>query len=150
MRETRDEWPDVFDSSYRFEIRKAATVKDGDDTAITSESLASAEKLKAKGINVRVVNMYAIKPIDREAVIKGTVYERRAIMTCENHSIYGDLGSAVVEVLVEEACVPMLRIGIKNVFNECGTEKELLEKFKMSFSNIMEAVKKLWKERNSM
>ena len=79
MRETRDEWPDVFDSSYKFEIGKATTVKDGNDAAIiscgvmTSESLTAVEKLKAKGIDVRVVNMSTIKPIDREAVIKSAV-----------------------------------------------------------------------------
>ena len=152
MRETRDEWPGVFDSSYKFEIGKAATVKDGDDAAIiscgvmTSESLTAAEKLKAKGINVRVVNMSTIKPIDREAVIKSAV-ETGAIVTCENHSIYGGLGSAVAEVLVEKACVPMLRIGIKDVFSECGTNKELLEKFQMSSSHIVEAVKKVMERK---
>lgn len=152
MRETRDEWPDVFDSSYKFEIGKAATVKDGDDATIiscgvmTSESLTAAEKLKAKGINVRVVNMSTIKPIDREAVIKSAV-ETGAIVTCENHNIYGGLGSAVAEVLVEEACVPMLRIGIKDVFSECGTNKELLEKFQMSSSHIAEAVKKVMERK---
>ncbi|MCL4377703.1 MAG: transketolase family protein [Actinobacteria bacterium] len=152
MRETRDEWPDIFDSSYKFEIGKAAIVKDGNDAAIiscgvmTSESLIAAEKLKVDGINVRVVNMSTIKPIDREAVIKSAM-ETGAIVTCENHNIYGGLGSAVAEVLVEEACAPMLRIGIKDVFNECGTNKELLEKYQMSSTHIAEAVKKVIKKK---
>ncbi|MHB9129408.1 MAG: transketolase family protein, partial [Candidatus Humimicrobiaceae bacterium] len=152
MRETRDEWPDIFDCGYKFEIGKAATIKDGNDAAIiscgvmTSESLIAAEKLKADGINVRVVNMSTIKPIDREAVIKSAL-EAGAIVTCENHNIYGGLGSAVAEVLVEEACVPMLRIGIKDVFNECGANKELLEKFQMSSTHIAEAVKKVMERK---
>jgi len=148
MRETRDEWPDVFDSNYKFEIGKAAIVKEGNDAAIiscgvmTSESLAAAEKLKAEGINVKVVNMSTIKPIDKDAVIK-SAKDTGAIVTCENHNIYGGLGSAVAEVLVEGACAPMLRIGIKDVFNECGTNKELLEKYQMSSYHIAEAVKKV-------
>ncbi|NQT66568.1 MAG: transketolase family protein [Actinobacteria bacterium] len=152
MRETRDEWPDVFDCDYEFEIGKAITLKDGDDAAIiscgvmTSESLAAAEKLKEEGINVRVVNMSTIKPIDREAIIKNAL-ETGAIVTCENHNIYGGLGSAVAEVLVEEAPVPAQRIGIRDVLNECGTNRELMEKFGMSATHIMEAVKKVIKKK---
>jgi transketolase len=147
MRETRDEWPDIFDSSYRFEIGKAVTIKEGNDAAIiscgvmTSEALAAAEKLEREGIEVRVVNMSTIKPVDREAIIKSAV-ETGAIVTCENHNIYGGLGSAIAEVLVEEAPVPMLRVGIKDVFSECGNNKELLEKFEMSDAHIERAVKK--------
>lgn len=152
MRETRDEWPDIFDSSYKFEIGKATTVKDGNDATIiscgvmTSESLIAAEKLKADGINVRVVNMSTIKPIDREVIIKSAI-ETGAIVTCENHNIYGGLGSAVAEVLVEEVCVPMFRIGIKDVLNECGTNKELMEKFQTSSKYITEAAKKVMKRK---
>ncbi|MHB9127397.1 MAG: transketolase family protein, partial [Candidatus Humimicrobiaceae bacterium] len=89
MRETRDEWPDVFDSNYKFEIGKAATVKDGNDATIiscgvmTSQSIIAAEKLKEEKINVRIVNMTTIKPIDREAIAK-SAKETGAIVTCEN------------------------------------------------------------------
>ena len=152
MRETRDEWPDIFDSSYKFEIGKATTVKDGNDATIiscgvmTSESLIAAEKLKADGIDVSVVNMSTIKPIDREVIIKSAM-KTEAIVTCENHNIYGGLGSAVAEVLTEEVCVPMLRIGIKDVLNECGTNRELMEKFQMSSNYIVESVKKVMKRK---
>lgn len=153
MRETRDEWPDVFDDSYKFKIGKATMVRDGKDATIiscgvmTSESLLAAEKLKAEGIDVRVVNMSTIKPIDKEAIIK-SAGETGAILTCENHNIHGGLGSAVAEVLVEEACVPMFRIGIRDVFNECGTNKELIDKYQMSSSYIARAVKQVMKKRN--
>ena len=79
---------------------------------------------------------------DKKAIIKSAM-ETGAIVTCENHNIYGGLGSAVAEVLVEEVCVPMLRIGIKDVFSECGTNKELMEKFQISSNHIVEAVKKV-------
>ena len=148
MRETRDEWSDIFDHDYEFEIGKAATVKDGNDATIiscgvmTSESLVAAKKLKEEGISVRVVNMSTIKPIDREAIVK-SAFETGVIVTCENHNIYGGLGSAVAEVLVEEIPVPMLRIGIRDTYNECGTNKELLKKFEMSSFHIEKAIKKV-------
>jgi transketolase len=154
MRETRDEWPDVFDASHKFEIGKASIVKGGNDAAIiscgvmTSESLIAAEKLKADGINARVVNMSTIKPIDKEMIIK-CAKETAAIVTCENHNIYGGLGSAVAEVLVEETCAPMIRIGIRDVFNECGSNEELIEKYQMSSANIVEAVKKVIKRKKN-
>ncbi len=90
--------------------------------------------------------MSTIKPIDKEIIIKSAM-KTRAIVTCENHNIYGGLGSAVAEVLAEEVCVPMLRIGIKDVLNECGTNKELMEKFQMSSNYIMESVKKVMKRK---
>ncbi len=155
MRETRDEWPNIFDSnnSYRFKIGKAVTVRNGKDATIiscgimTSESLSAAEKLKSEGIDVRVLNMSTIKPIDKEAIIK-SAKETGAIITCENHNIYGGLGSAVAEVLSEEACSPMLRIGIQDVFSECGTNRELINKYKMSSSHITSAVKKIMKRKS--
>lgn len=148
IRETRDEWPDLFDKDYNFKIGKAATIKDGKDAAIiscgvmTSQALAAANDLEKDGISARVVNMSTIKPVDREAIIKSAI-DTGAIVTCENHNIYGGLGSAVAEVLVEEAPVPMLRIGIKDVFNECGTNSELLEKFEMDPASIVKTVKRV-------
>lgn len=150
MRETRDEWPDVFDSGYKFVIGSAATIRDGKDVTIiscgvmTSQALITANNLEKEGISVRVVNMSTIKPVDREAIIKSAL-DTKAIVTCENHNIYGGLGSAVAEVLVEETPVPMLRIGIKDMFNECGTNEELLKKFEMSSFHIVKAIKKVIK-----
>lgn len=148
MRETRDEWPDIFDDSYKFEIGKAALIKDGSDASIissgvmTSESMKAALELEKEGIKVRVVNMSTIKPIDAKAIIK-CAEDTGAIVTAKNHNIYGGLGSAVAEVLVEGYPVPMQRVGIKDVLNESGTNKELLHKYGMSHNHIMEAVKKV-------
>jgi transketolase len=142
IRETRDEWPDIFDKSYKFKIGKSSIIRDGGDVTIiscgvmTSQAIIASDKLKAKGIGARVLNMSSIKPIDRSAIIK-CAKETGAIVTCENHNIYGGLGSAVAEILVEEVPVPMARIGIKDTLNECGTNYELLDKFGMSADHII-------------
>ena len=92
--------------------------------------------------------MSTIKPIDKEAIIKAAS-ETGAIVTAENHNIYGGLGSAVAEVLVENHPVPMQRIGIRDVLNESGTNRELLDKFGMSYLNIMEAAKNVIARKDS-
>ena len=145
MRETRDEWPDIFDDSYSFEIGRASVVRPGDDACIiscgvmTSEAIKASEELAKEGINVRVVNMSTIKPIDSSAIINAAE-ETGAVVTAENHNIFGGLGSAVAEVLGENYPVPMQRIGIKDVLNEAGTNQELLDSFGMSSEHIIEAI----------
>ncbi|MBM3712924.1 MAG: transketolase family protein [Actinobacteria bacterium] len=147
MRETRDEWPDIFNSVYKFKIGKAAIVRDGTDAAIiscgvmTSESIKAADILENEKINVRVVNISTIKPIDKEMIIS-CAQKTGAVVTAENHNIYGGLGSAVAEVIVENCPVPMERVGIRDTLGEAGTNSELLEKYKMSASYIAAAVKK--------
>ena len=148
LRETRDEWPDVFDPGYKFGIGKASIIHDGNDATIiscgvmTSQSIKAAQMLKKEKINIRVVNMSTIKPIDEKAIIR-CAKETGAIVTAENHSIYGGLGSAVAEVIVENIPIPMVRIGIKDVLGEAGKNQELLEKYQMSADHIIDAVKKV-------
>lgn len=152
LRETRDEWPDIFNSSYKFEIGKSSIVKEGSDATIiasgvmTSESLKAANALENDGLSVRVVNISTIKPIDAAMIIK-CAKETGAIVTAENHNIYGGLGSAVAEVIVENNPVPMQRIGIKDRLTEAGSNQELLDKFEMSSSHIVEAVKKVMERK---
>jgi transketolase len=154
LRETRDEWPDIFDSSYVFKIGKAAVVLKGDDAAIiscgvmTSVALEAAGILKKENVNVRVVNMSTIKPLDIDAVIS-CAKETGAIVVAENHSIYGGLGSAVAEAIVENYPVPMQRIGIKDVLGEAGKNSELLEKYGMSAGHIAEAVRQAIRRKKS-
>ena len=154
MRETRDQWPDVFDNNYTFKIGKASEVRPGVDACIvscgvmTSEAIKASEKLSKKGINIRVINMSTIKPIDSGAIIKAAK-ETGAIVTAENHNIYGGLGSAVAEVLGENYPIPMQRIGIKDILNEAGTDQELLNKFGMSHKHIIEAVENVITRKNS-
>ena len=145
FRETRDEWPDIFDSTYKFKIGKASIVKEGSDASIigtgvmTSEAIKAALNLKSDGISVRVVNMSTIKPVDLPMIIK-CAKETGAIVTAENHNIYGGLGSAVAEALVENMPCPMQRIGIRDRLAEAGSNYELLEKYEMSADHIKKAV----------
>ncbi len=148
LRETRDEWPAVFGPDCKFKIGKARIVKDGTDVTIiscgvmTSVALQAVSLLKTEGISTRVVNMSTIKPIDKEMIIK-CAKETKAIATAENHNIYGGLGSAVSEVIVEENPCPMVRIGILDTLNEAGTNEELIKKYKMNTEYMVEVVKKL-------
>jgi len=152
LRETRDEWPAVFDSTYKFKIGKAATVREGKDAAIiasgvmTSESLKAAAILESEKINVRVVNMSTVKPLDEEAVVSCAA-DTGAIVTAENHNIYGGLGSAVAETVVKNFPVPMEIIGIKDTLGEAGKNNELLEKYEMSATFIADAVRKVIKRK---
>ena len=152
LRETRDEWPAVFDSTYKFKIGKASTVREGKDAAIiasgvmTSESLKAASILESEKINVRVVNMSTVKPLDEEAVVSCAA-DTGAIVTAENHNIYGGLGSAVAETVVKNFPVPMEIIGIKDTLGEAGKNNELLEKYEMSATFIADAVRKVIKRK---
>lgn len=152
IRETRDEWPDIFDSSYKFRIGKAEEICSGNDAAIigcgvmTSLGLEASRMLAKQGISVRVINMPTIKPIDKDMIVN-CARETGAIVTAENHNIYGGLGSAVSEVLVEEFPAPLLRVGIRDIFGECGSNEDLLKKYNMDSGYIAETVKKVIKKK---
>ncbi|RST61731.1 transketolase family protein [Siminovitchia terrae] len=146
IRLARDPYPVIFEEDYNFEIGKAVTLKEGTDITIistgtqTSRSLEAAEQLDAEGVSVAVVHMPTIKPLDKEAIIKAAEMTG-VIVTAEEHSIYGGLGSAVAEVLVEEKPVPMLRVGVKDRNSESGPNEEMLEKYEISTRHIVKAVK---------
>ena len=121
IRTGRSGVPVLFDEDYEFEIGKASVVRDGKDVTIIacgvmlSISLDAADILSKQGISARVLNMATIKPIDVEAVVKAAE-ETGAIVTAEEHSIIGGLGSAVCEVVGEKCPVPVERIGVRDVF----------------------------------
>ena len=104
--------PVIFDDDYKFEIGKAVTLTQGDDVAIIAtglmveRALTAAEELKKEGINARVINMATINPLDNEAVLKAAK-ECKAIVTCEEHSVIGGLGSAVCDLLAENLPTPV-------------------------------------------
>ncbi|MDI6791892.1 MAG: transketolase family protein [bacterium] len=141
----RAKFPLVSPPDYKFSIGKSYTIREGSDaTCIAAglmvfEALSAAEKLQEQGINLRVINMSTIKPIDKEAILKAAE-ETGAIVTAEEHTIIGGLGSAVAEVLVEEKPVPMKRIGMPDRFGLSGPPRKLLEKFNMSDADIARAV----------
>ncbi|MBC5998062.1 transketolase family protein [Romboutsia ilealis] len=142
--------PTLFGEDYKFEIGKGTVLRDGNDATIiacgmmVNEAVIAHEELKAEGINVRVINMSTIKPIDRELIVKAAK-ETKAIVTAEEHSIIGGLGSAVSEVVSEECPVIVKKVGVKDVFGESGTPAELLEKYGLTAKHIVESVREALK-----
>ena len=144
--------PTIFKEEYPFQLGKAVTVVDGKDATIIStgmmlaDSLAATEALAKEGINVRLLNMHTIKPIDEEAVIKAA-RETGAMVTVEDSSIIGGLGGAVAEIVVENQPVPLKRIGIKDKFGQSGTIEELKVAYELTAKDIAKAVKEAIKRK---
>ena len=144
--------PDIFGTDYIFEMGKAVQIIEGKDVTIIATgimvnlALSAAQALRHEEISVRVLNIHTIKPIDKEAIIRAAK-ETGAIVTCEEHSIIGGLGSAVAEVLVENCPVPMERIGVMDTFGESGTPDGLLIKYGLTARDIVIAVKKAVKRK---
>lgn len=138
--------PTLFDENYNFEIGKGVVLREGNDATIiacgmmVNEALIAADMLKEENINVRVINMSTIKPIDTELIIKAAK-ETKAIVTAEEHSIIGGLGSAVSEVVSENHPVKVKKVGLNDCFGESGTPGELLEKYGLTAKNIVAKVK---------
>ena len=137
----------IYDDSLEFKLGKAVTLKDGGDVTLiasgimVARALKAADELKEAGIDARVLNIHTWKPIDEDAIVsaaKGT----GAIVTCENHTTAGGLGSAVAEVAAEKCPVPMEFVGVKNSFGEVGKEAYLSEKFGLTVSDIVAAAKR--------
>ncbi len=139
--------PVVFGEDYKFEIGKGVELKEGNDVTIIAtglmvdEAMQAHDLLKAEGINARVINMATIKPLDKEIIIKAAK-ETGAIVTAEEHSVIGGLGSAVSEVLCEEYPVPVVKLGINDRFGHSGPAVKLLDEFGLRAVNIVEKVKK--------
>ncbi|WP_315080243.1 transketolase family protein [uncultured Clostridium sp.] len=135
------------DADYKFEIGKGVTLANGNDVTIVATgimvklALEAKEELAKDGIDARVINIHTIKPIDSELLIKAAK-ETGAIVTAEEHSIIGGLGSAVSEVLCEEMPVPVLKVGIEDTFGESGKPEQLLKAYGLTTEKIVEKVKK--------
>jgi transketolase len=126
--------PRLFDSHYRFALGKAARLRAGDEVVIfatghlVSKALAAAEDLARDGVEAGVVNVSTIKPLD-EPLVRETAAKAALVVTAEEHSIIGGLGSAVAECLAEtRPAAPLLRLGVRDCFGESGLADELLEK----------------------
>lgn len=138
--------PVLFDESYQFEIGKGVVLKDGADVTLVatgimvSKAMEAAEALAADGISAAVVNISTIKPLDQQLIIE-MAQKTGAMVTCEEHNIYGGLGSAVAEVLVEHCPVPMARVGVEDSFGESGLPDQLLEKYGLTAANIADKAK---------
>ena len=128
-------------ATYKFELGKGLVLRDGSDVTIVAtglmvnEALQSAEVLAAEGISARVVNIHTIKPLDKELVCK-CAKETGVIVTAEEHSIIGGLGSAVAEAVTECCPVPVIKVGVNDVFGHSGPAVDLLKEFGLSAENI--------------
>lgn len=137
---------DVYDQQYKFELGKGVELKKGSDITIIAtgimvqESLKAAKELSEEGIEARVINIHTIKPIDKDIIINAAK-ETGAIVTAEEHSIIGGLGSAVLEVLSDSCPVLVKRVGVSDTFGESGKPAELLEKYHLTQKDIQEACK---------
>lgn len=139
--------PVIYDKdTYKFEMGKGVQMKEGTDVTIIATgimvdmALTAAEQLANEGISARVINMHTIKPIDR-ALVLDAAKETGAIVTAEEHNIIGGLGSAVAEVVSEGCPVPVLRVGVEDVFGRSGTVPALLEAYGLTPANIVAKAK---------
>ena len=139
--------PVVFGDDYKFEIGKGVELKEGNDVTIiatglmVNEAMIAHDLLKAEGISARVINMATIKPIDKDIILKAA-RETGAIVTAEEHSVIGGLGSAVSEVVCEENPVPVVKLGVYDQFGHSGPAVKLLDEFGLRAVNIVEKAKK--------
>ena len=138
----------VSPEGYVFAPAKAAVLTEGNDVTLIANgvmvmaALEAAKTLAAEGIQARVINMASVKPLDEAAVVSAAK-ETGAIVTCEEHSIIGGLGSAVSEVLAEQAPAPLERVGVKDTFGESGKPKELLAKYGLTAADVAEAARRV-------
>ena len=137
----------VLDASYKFEIGKGVVLKEGKDITLVAtgmmvqEALKAAEVLTEKGIEVTVINIATIKPLDEELIIK-YAKQSKVVITCEEHSKFGGLGSAVAEVLSKNHPVLMDMVAIEDTFGESGTPDALVQKYGLSADSIVQKVLK--------
>lgn len=138
--------PVIFDEDYKFEVGKGVTLKEGADVTViatglmVNEALIAHEILKNEGISARVINIATIKPLDNEIVLKAAK-ETGAIVTAEEHSVIGGLGSAVSELTAENCPVPVVKLGVYDTFGHSGPAVKLLDEFGLRAENIAEKAK---------
>ncbi len=138
--------PIVYDEKQKFEIGKAIQFGEGTEATIIAtgitvvEALTAQEELKKQGIHIRVIDMWSIKPIDEEIIIKAAK-ETKKIITIEDHSVINGLGTAVSEVLTQNYPSKVIKMGIKDEFGKSGKAEELMSYFKITAKNIIEKVK---------
>ena len=139
--------PVLYDENCKFELGKAVQIGEGTDATVFATGIMVAEALKAKeelekeGINIRVVDFHTIKPIDKEVIIK-SAKETNKLISIEEHSIIGGLGSAISEVLVENYPSSLVRMGMKDCFGRSGKATELLEYYNLTYKDIIEEIKR--------
>ena len=145
LRLSRMETPIIYEENQKFEIGKAVQIGEGTDATViatgdvVAEAIKAKEELENRGINIRVLDMHTIKPIDKEQIVK-CAKETKRIITIEDHNIIGGLGSSVCEVLAEEYPCKVTRMGIQDIFGKSGKAEELMEYFGITAKNIVEEI----------
>lgn len=139
--------PVIFDENYKFEVGKGVELKEGSDVTVVAtglmvnEALEAYEILKSEGISAEIINIHTIKPLDEEIIIKAAK-KTGAIVTAEEHSVIGGLGSAVCDVTAEKCPVPVVKVGVQDTFGKSGPAPELLDAFGLRAKDIVAAAKK--------
>ncbi|MDV3244750.1 MAG: transketolase family protein [Nitrososphaerales archaeon] len=152
VRLTRPSTPVVYGSGFEYRLGKANVLREGNDVAILAcgimvpEAIKAADSLKGRGVSASVVDLHTIKPIDAEAIV-GFARRCGCMVTAEEHNVMGGMGSAAAEVIVEEAPVPMKRVGVMDTFGESGEASELLRKYGLTSAHIEEAAATVMKSR---
>ncbi|WP_107941812.1 transketolase family protein [Metasolibacillus fluoroglycofenilyticus] len=148
IRLARDNYPIIFDNQYKFELGKGVLLREGTDLTIistgtqTSRAVEAAEILAEQNISAAVLHLPSIKPIDKEAIIQAAV-NTGAIVTAEEHSVYGGLGSAVAEILAASEPTPIEFVGVKDRNSESADNDDLLNKYELLPTHVAEAAKRV-------
>ena len=138
--------PVIYDENQKFEFGKAVQIGEGTDATIfatgvvVSEAIKAKEELEKQGINIRVVDMHTIKPIDEELIVK-CAKETKKLISIEDHSVINGLGSAIADVLTEKYPCKLIKMGIKDRYGKSGPAKELLKYFELTAEDIIDVVK---------
>jgi transketolase len=148
IRLNRSKTPVIYDNNYQFRFGKAVKLVDGSDISIFAtgtmvhKALEASEILKKENISACVINIHSIKPLDENAVIR-TARETGAVISIEEHSIFGGLGGAIAEILAEYCPTPMKIIGVRDIFGESGEYEELLKKFGLTTMNLVTSAREI-------
>ena len=148
LRFGRPKVPNFTDENQKFEIGKAVNLKDGNDVSIFAtghlvwEALEAAKILNELNINAEIINIHTIKPLDKDAVIK-SVSKTRCVVTAEEHMLNGGLGDSIAQLLSTEMPLPLEMVGVNDTFGESGTPRQLMEKYGLTSSDIVNAVQKV-------
>ncbi len=144
----RSSFADVYPEGFQFEVGKANVLREGTDVTLAAcgimvaEALAAADALAEEGISAEVIDVATVKPLDTDTLV-ASVSKTGRIVTCEEHSVLGGMGSAVSEVLSEACPVPTRRIGVADTFGTSGDPRELMEHFGLTAAHIVEAAREL-------
>ncbi len=144
--------PEVYGEDFVFEVGRAYVLREGSDVTLAAcgimvaEALQAAEMLAEEGVSAEVIDVATVKPLDAETIV-ASVRKTGAVVTCEEHSIIGGMGSAVAELLGEKAPVPVTRVGVSDVFGTSGEPAELMEHFGLTSANVADAARNLLHRR---